>query len=222
MELYKYCDKDGVNILRHKALKISRIDEFNNPYEFRIAKSDNEKMNNNIDALYKYQKEAYRVVCFSSQDNNIILWSHYSKNHTGILIKFDTDLILVNGNENLSLYLEEVEYKNDMIEIPPGFMELERNERMAIIKKNTHRKYTDWKYEGEYRGIVTFDHSEYKRYIELNPKSILEVVIGLNYDLDTELSIKNILASDEYGHVILKRAMPHDNSYKMKYVAVTA
>jgi hypothetical protein len=140
MELYKYCDKTGVNILEHKALKISRIDEFNDPYEFRIAHSDNEAINNAITAAYNYQKEAYRVLCFSSKYNNIILWSHYARNHTGMLIKFDTASILVNGNESLSKYLEPVEYKDEMIEIPDNFMDMEKKRQVAIIMKNT---YTD-------------------------------------------------------------------------------
>ncbi|MGA2518594.1 MAG: DUF2971 domain-containing protein [Thermodesulfobacteriota bacterium] len=189
MELYKYCDKNGVNILRHKVLKLSRIDEFNDPHEFRIAKSENEEINRAVDALYNFQKESYRVICFSSRYNNLILWSHYSKNHTGILIKFDTGLIVVNGNKRLSSYLEEVEYKDDMIIIPDNFLELDEKTQENIIRKNTYRKYTDWRYEDEYRAIVKFDHIENKRYMDLPPESILEVIIGLHCDLETELRV---------------------------------
>ena len=77
MELYKYCDKSGLNILRHKVLKISHIDEFNDPYEFRIAKNDNDAINKAVEDVYNFQKHSYRVVCFSSEHNNLILWSHY-------------------------------------------------------------------------------------------------------------------------------------------------
>jgi hypothetical protein len=117
MDLYKYCDKNGVNILRHKVLKISPIDEVNDPFEFKLAKSDDEYINKAVDAAYKYQKESYRMVCFTAQDNNLILWSHYARNHTGILIKFNTKLIIVD-DVKVSERLEKVIYSNDMIKIP--------------------------------------------------------------------------------------------------------
>lgn len=218
MKLYKYCDKNGINILRHKVLKISHIGEFNDPYEFKIAKNNNEDINMAVDDLYDYQKKAYRVICFSTKYNNLILWSHYSKNHTGILIGFDTDMIVADGNKKLSDYLEKVDYKNDMIEIPDNFLELGIEEQENIIKRNTYRKFMDWQYEDEYRAIVKFDHNENKRYIELSAESILEVIIGLNSDIETELTVKNILRNDEYQHVKYKKAILDTNKYEMKYV----
>jgi hypothetical protein len=219
-ELYKYCDKSGLNILKHKVLKISCIDEFNDPYEFKLAKSSNEDINNAVEKLYDFQKKSYRVLCFSYEYNNLILWSHYSKNHTGILIKFDTDMIDANETDKLTNYLHSVDYKNDMIEIPPNFMELTPEKQIDIIDRNTFIKCSSWKYEGEYRALVKFDHMENKRYINLNADSILEVILGLNCDLETELSIMDILKKDEYKHVKLKRAILHDSKYEMKYVDI--
>src|SRR5574337_63637 len=217
MELYKYCDKNGVDILRHKVLKVSTIDEFNDPFEFKLAKSDDKNINKAVNAVYKYQKESYRVVCLTAKDNNLILWSHYAKKHTGILIKFNTELITVNGVK-LSERLEKVIYSNDMIKIPDNFSTLGRDAQQEIIFKNTYRKFTDWIYEEEYRAIVDFDHAENKRYIELVPESILEVVLGMNCDLATELSAQSILKNDEYRHVKFKRSFLHEKEYKMKYV----
>jgi hypothetical protein len=157
------------------------------------------------------------VLCFSSEYNNIILWSHYARNHTGMLIKFDTTSIPVNASESLSKYLLPVEYKDDMIEIPGDFMDLDKEKKLEIIKKNTHRKYTDWQYEGEYRGVVSFDHTENKRYIDLPPVAILEVVVGLHCALETELNVKSILQRDEYRHVKLKRSFLHSKKYMMEY-----
>lgn len=221
MRLYKYCDKTGVNILRHKILRISRVDEFNDPYEFKIARSDNKDINAAIEAVYRYQKEAYRVLCLSCEYNNPIMWGHYSKNHSGILITFDTALIMVNANEPLSTFMEPVEYKDDMIAIPDDFLSLDRETQIGVIFKNTFRKYTDWQYEKEYRGIVSFDHEENKRYLELAPQCILEVVIGLNCDLETEMTVRNVLAQAEYRHVKLKRSVLNGTRYEMRYLDVS-
>ncbi len=220
MELYKYCDKNGINVLKHKALKLSSIDDWNDPFEFRIGKSNNNNINEAVDAIYNYQKKAYRVICFTYECNNLIMWNHYSKSHTGILLKFDTTLILVNENKKLSDFLEEVDYRDDMIEIPDNFLELDGQTKEKIINKNTYRKYTDWQYESEYRAIVAFDHIENKRYIDITPESILEVILGLNCDLDTELNIKGILKKDEYSHIKFKRAFINEKKYEMKYIDI--
>ncbi len=159
----------------------------------------------------------YRVICFSAAYNNLIMWSHYSKNHTGILIGFDTDLIIANEEQKLSEFVDNVEYLDTMIEIPANFMVLSAEEREKIVTKNTYRKYTDWKYEDEYRALVEFDHTENKRYVDIAPKAIFEVVLGWHCDLDTELTLKDILRRDEYYHVKLKRAFLDDRRYQMRY-----
>lgn len=37
MKLYKYCDEHGVDILRDKRLKLTRIDSLNDPFEFQLS-----------------------------------------------------------------------------------------------------------------------------------------------------------------------------------------
>ena len=137
-----------------------------------------------------------------------------------MLIKFETDAIVVNGNDKLTNYLHPVEYKDEMIEIPANFLELCHERQLKIIDKNTFIKYSDWEYEGEYRAIVRFDHTENKRYIDLSNGSILEVILGLNCDLETELLVKSILTREDYQRVVLKRATLHNRKYIMRYVDI--
>lgn len=219
MKLYKYCDDNGVDILRNQALKISKISEFNDPFEFKIAKNDNKNINEAVNELYEYQRKKYRVICFSSKCNNLILWSHYSKNHTGILITFETDLIFLNNQDTLTKYLEHVDYKKTMINIPNNYMQLRYEEKENIVKKNTYRKYLDWEYEDEYRAIFYVSASDDKKYIDIHPNSIMEVVLGLNFDLKLESDIKALLKKDEFNHVKLKKASLHNKDYKMKYLS---
>jgi hypothetical protein len=216
MELFKYCDKNGVNILKYKALKLSTIGDFNDPFEFKIAKSNNALLDNGLNAVYEYQKNLYRVLCFTSNENNIIMWSHYSNNHTGILIKFQTDNIFVDDRV-LSECIECVDYKEEMIKLPENFLELNYENQGKIVKKNTFRKFIDWDYEKEYRAMILFDIAENNRYIEINTNAIIEVILGYKCDLQTELDCINILKTREYKHVKLKKAILDEEFYKMKY-----
>jgi hypothetical protein len=219
MKLYKYCDKHGLDILKYKALKLSRIDDYNDPFEFKIGKSSDPRNNEIFEDLYKFQKESYRILCFTARENSVVMWGHYSKNHSGILIKFDTDKIILN-NQKLCGVIEPVDYQTEMIKIPDNFFSLEVEKQSDIIRKNTFKKYIDWKYEEEHRVIIGYDKSESKRYIGINSEAVLEVIIGFRSDLATELSVKEILKRHEYQHVKLKRAIPHDSEYGMKYVDV--
>ena len=51
----------------------------------------------NADTLYKRALK-HGVCCFSEHPNNILMWSHYAKNHQGICLGFDTSI----SNFNLS------------------------------------------------------------------------------------------------------------------------
>ncbi len=216
MELYRYCDKNGVNILQFKALKLSRIDEFNDPFEFRIATCESSEVSKAAQAVYEHLKESLRVICFTRNDNNLIMWGHYSRNHTGLLIKFDTDLIRVNG-ETISSVLKKVCYRKKLKLPTNRFRKLPPSKQRETMKPIAYWKYADWKYEDEYRAIVNFDKSKYKRYIDLPSKAILEVVIGMNCSLETELQIIRLAKQEEFNHLKLKRATIHNFKYQMQY-----
>ena len=86
-----------------------------------------------------------------------------------------------------------VQYEDEMIKIPNNFLELNIEEQGNILKRNTYRKFTDWSYENECRVLIELDSIENKQYLDIPPESVIEVIIGLNCNLETELALKNIL-----------------------------
>jgi hypothetical protein len=216
MELWKYCDKNGVNILQFRALKLSRIDEFNDPFEFRIATCASPEASKAAQATYEHLKESLRVICFTNNENSLIMWGHYSRNHTGLLIKFDTNLIEVNG-QTISSVLKKVRYRKKMKLPTNRFRILPPSKKREYMKPITYWKYAGWEYEDEYRAIIN-DNS--KRYIDLPARAILEVVIGMNCSLETELEIKKLARRQEFNHLKLKRARIHKFIYQMEYIDI--
>lgn len=63
----------------------------------------------------KFLKNSY-VSCFSGNNNDFLMWSHYSSKHQGICLEFDTDQnsglfpyeIITNRNKNHELYLKRM------------------------------------------------------------------------------------------------------------------
>ncbi len=189
--------------------------------EFKIATCESQEPSKPAQAVYEALKKSLRVICFTKNDNNLIMWGHYSGNHTGLLIKFDTDLIKVNG-ETISSLLKKVYYTKKMKLPRNTFRKLPPSKQRETMKPITYRKYADWKYEDEYRAIIDYKTSKCKGYIDLSPRAVLEVVLGMNCSPETESQVKTLVNREEFNHVGLKKARIHKFKYQMEYVDVCA
>jgi len=126
------------------------------------------------------------ICCFSQTPDNILMWSHYAHNHTGIVIEFTTD-----QDKSIELYDAErllvgypVIYKSDMprVSIRNGQDGFDAFQQVLLTKSD------NWKYESEFRvlsviqgpGIHSFDH-----------KLISKVILGAKMDPDEKVQINN-------------------------------
>ena len=79
----------GLEAIRRRRLKIARISELNDPFEFLQVASRNPKTR----ARYQYVKRALSeymgLLCFSENWSNPVQWSHYANSHCGICLGFD-------------------------------------------------------------------------------------------------------------------------------------
>ena len=87
MRVYHFIKLEhGLDSLRDKRLKISLINEANDPFEFlaiNLAEPDcREKMQNVKNELAKQ----CGILCFSAHWNSPLLWAHYADNHKGICL----------------------------------------------------------------------------------------------------------------------------------------
>lgn len=94
-----------------------------------------------------------QVSCFSSKCDNMLMWSHYSSNHSGICIGFDLD------EEEFGSTLQKVEYTTEMPDKIPFKIIDESNEALIrhLLLKQIKTKSIDWVYEDEYRLITFFE-----------------------------------------------------------------
>jgi len=84
------------------------------------------------------------VSCFSEENDNMLMWSHYADGHKGFCLEFDTNydpftkMFPVSYSENIP----EID-ANKIINNPDNYLE--------TIKANLLHKYIDWRYEKEWR-----------------------------------------------------------------------
>ncbi|NTW88043.1 MAG: DUF2971 domain-containing protein [Desulfobulbaceae bacterium] len=168
-------------------------------------------MNNFIDSVKEFSKHI-GLMCFSSNNSNILMWSHYANNHTGVIIGIESMLF--------SKHWIKVDYKRKRFEIPFGIAERQKNPLDVL-----GRKSLDWRYEEEYRTFAilkdcnyTLDSSKKSGKIYLYPfdnAAIKEVVFGINTPDGAQQILKNEL-KDKYGSsVVIKKAVLHKTEYKL-------
>ncbi|QND83792.1 DUF2971 domain-containing protein [Chromobacterium vaccinii] len=88
--------------------------------------------------------ETVGIFCFTTNAENILMWSHYASNHQGICLEFD--LI---EEFHLSNLLFKVTYDNTRPQINP-MTEVKSND----FDLNLLRKAESWRYEDEWRLIA--------------------------------------------------------------------
>jgi Protein of unknown function (DUF2971) len=99
-------------------------------------------------------KEKYRVLCFSSNPAQILMWSHYADHHRGVVFSFQPKITF--GNDLLTA--RPVDYSKDVpvagtIEEYLGYITGERSkpDTSKAFEKSVYTKSSDWAYENEWR-----------------------------------------------------------------------
>ncbi|MGA2893543.1 MAG: DUF2971 domain-containing protein [Xanthobacteraceae bacterium] len=102
-----------------------------------------------------------KVLCLSELHDNILMWSHYSGNHTGAVLEFHCD----DGRQHVLHHAEPVRYRTKMprlmdedamVEFFSGQLELSEK---IILDETVYVKATDWAYEKEWRLVWPSDDS---------------------------------------------------------------
>lgn len=90
MRVYRYLKaKYGLQSLADRRLKISRLDELNDPFEFRSVDCSDRDFRRSIEAAIKETGAAGGVICFSSDGRSPVQWAHYANRHRGLCLGFE-------------------------------------------------------------------------------------------------------------------------------------
>lgn len=103
------------------------------------------KLKNEINA------HIHRIGCLSEVKDSILMWSHYSSNHSGFCIEYATDELKLMDENATSLY-------------PVFYLNIKKDQREDILNGiklyklfAVLRKSKEWKYEKEWRFVVSIN-----------------------------------------------------------------
>ena len=147
-------------------------------------------------------KELYArmgVTCFSACKDDILMWSHYSSNHEGFCLKFDTSYApfhhfeppLTYSDATLHPLLIQVKYVKEYPKISLG--ELNENDGFVqTLFPLAKRKWKNWRYEQEWRilswvGDITYPY---------NPSALCAIYLGYRTSKENEEKIRKFIGEN--------------------------
>lgn len=126
--------------------------------------------------------KSHCIACFSARFDSILMWSHYAKDHRGIVIGYHSRFL---GP------LQQVQYRPERVPLPVGQFSKRKGEpplSMWHVRALT-TKFIDWAYEQEWRGVELrkkLQQSKVKDllvlYSKVPPQAIASIYIGTRTD----------------------------------------
>lgn len=182
MRVYYYTAHEyALSNIINERIKISLLDELNDPFELLGIDLSDEKFRNAFVAGRDAIAKTYGIVSFSTGWNNPLLWAHYGDKHKGICLGFDVD----------DSHIKEVSYFSDKLIVAVDMGNQYGGLTENTIEKLMCRKYIKWDYENEVRIIVPLKIKENSGFyfIDFNGNlQLKEVILGPR----SHLEIKNV------------------------------
>ncbi|HEY3369341.1 MAG TPA: DUF2971 domain-containing protein [Prolixibacteraceae bacterium] len=137
----------------------------------------------------------------SSMPDNILMWSHYSFNHTGFVVGFNTNSLI---NDYDFDYIEPIIYQTQY----PTISGLD--DTTAQFHKKFFCKSDLWTYEGEWR--ISKNHIK-KRVVKLHQETINRVIIGSCTAIDQTKSIIKLSKKSLGADIPIFKASKNVNNF---------
>lgn len=161
----------GLQAIADRRLKISRIEQLNDPFEMLAGTQSDPKTRLASRLFREVIGERFGILCFSRDWHNPVLWSHYADRHRGLCLGFDV-------RDETAM---PVRYVSRRL-AADHFMAPETSE--AEVRRLTGElactKFAHWRYEQEVRSWASVDpdgpNLQYSPFTD-NMK-LVEVIIG--------------------------------------------
>lgn len=175
MRVYKfYPAKWGREALAKRRLKVSPIDQLNDPFEYLSLDLGEKSVRAWATKFRKTVSQDNGIISFSRNWKQPLMWAHYADSHQGIALGFDVpDELLF----QIDYVTTRIKPDREIDHSPPLMREL--------IERLLRTKHAEWSYEEEYRllrPLKNCDPEGGNFFVEFNQDTLLkEVILGERY-----------------------------------------
>lgn len=175
--VYKFATAEyGISNLENKRLKLSTINDLNDPFDLCPLDTSNPAVSRAAEMLVSDLWQRKAVLCFSRNWDNLLLWSHYGASHTGICLGFD-----ISESEPGTNYDTDVLYQPNLLQISHP-----QDVNADLANRLSRTKHESWSYEQEVRMFSSLNDPPDAKglyWLEFGPLLVLkEVIIGVQCD----------------------------------------
>jgi hypothetical protein len=200
MRVYYFTNEEfGLSNIINERLKISLLDDLNDPFEFFGINLSDKAFRKAFEAARENTAKMSGVICFCRDWQNPLMWGHYGDKHKGICLGFDID----------DTNIKEIEYCPDRLS-----PELDMNKRFCglteeLVEKLMFTKFKGWGYENEVRVSVSLEErdssglyfTDFKGNMELK-----EIFLGLRSNLNVDQIAKYLCSFETEVNVYKTKA----------------
>jgi hypothetical protein len=188
------------------------------------TKKNNLKLYKNINCVLDVGNKL-RPCCFSELNNDILLWSHYAQEHTGICLIFKS----VDYGNHCVLPLDsphylpfwKINYTNDKPK-KVNLLDMSKEEEITRIMEFMRTKSKKWEYEKERRLLATIDDLEGKETLKFQKDALAGIIFGLKIEPNTAIHIKGLVDEHYQGiNVKLYRTYEIRGKYEIDFKEIT-
>ena len=215
--VYKYRQFGELSdkIILNAELFFSTCNSFNDPLDCNVEYNDDEIDNNISDELLsnldkrkikdtiEKMKNTVGILTISKNYKNILMWSHYSKNHEGLCFGFEKNIF--EGAKG-----EKVDYsKNKRYDLIFSFKKEFGDElkRLFLLKS----KY--WKYEKEFR-FIELGYTGVRKY---DKNKLKQIIFGCKADETNIKKIIQLCQLNGFEHIVFKKARIVSGKFELDF-----
>lgn len=212
--LYRFLDAEAaVKTIEGGKLKVGRINDFNDPFEWLPGIAGIEEGQEDIavaviDDFRNTLNDTFGIICMSNTMSDPVLWSHYADEHQGVAFEFEYD--------NTKGQAIKVAYSNERPIIDANFSG-DKDHLNLAIQKMLRQKSLGWAYEKEYRVYCDLSECEeaYGLFLKPIPEDFLmRVILGFKCPLQ-ETDIRIMLDDAGFTDTEIHRASLAPSSYEV-------
>ena len=198
---YRSFNRFTNNIILNSSLYFSSPNNFNDPFDCQLSYKDKytkrEIKDFFIDLLKQNSHENYRLKDLLKNPSSILMWSHYSDNHKGLVFEFKP----FKNSLCFETPIPPISVKYVKSYIPLSYAHT-REELHKYQQDILLTKFVDWRYEEEYRVLHLEEQGERK----FEKGELLSIIFGAEA---TDKNINDMILlrkKNNFTHVKFKKA----------------
>jgi Protein of unknown function (DUF2971) len=178
MRAYKFLSQEyGLKSLQKKRLKLSRLNDLNDPFELVPYDLTDPKIRKAAVDTKEQLGNDRGILCLSLHWRNPVIWAHYADKHKGLCLGFEVSDI---NNDVVESEASLVTYVGNKLSFPTDFSTMPDEERYQFVRNVLFTKFEPWAYEEEVRLWASLENEEEGLYFMNFQQSLqlVEVIVG--------------------------------------------